>query len=245
MKLYGLQHGLYGIQHGIGGIGRIGGLNPKKKDKGPPIPGYFAWYQANTRRGLVYDSTSPNGADLIGLRGEGPGAADLNFSGARAAYGEPGLTFPSATSKLRGGSFDDTRTAFVVFGAASWREYAGILANSSGAGTEYVFLNMNNANAGNLQTGWGFEPVRMNGLQGSSMMPYDLDGTMNVASTVRLGAGSLGGVIQVGNDRSNSGRNWPGAIGEVLLYERVLNEGERGMTERWLAARWGILSKFL
>jgi hypothetical protein len=65
-------------------------------------------------------------------------------------------------------------------------------------------------------------------------------------STVNPDANSAGGdVLQIGRNRSASDRRtYYGGIGEILLYQRQLSDAERNVTERWLAARWGVLSKF-
>lgn len=237
MKLYRLQHGfggLGGLQHGFGG------LNPKKKDKGPPILGYFAWYQALTPADLISDGTN-----VIGWRGRGPGATDLMSpapSTQYASYLSPGLTFPNSTSKFVGGEFGDSRTAFAVFGAGTLPQYAGILTSTPDTSANFIFTR---STTSEISVGFDFNGTgRLNGGAAENPVPFTQDGSMNVISAKRSAAGSMTGPIQVGNDRSNSGRNWTGRIGEILLYERVLSDAERLITERWLAARWGILSKF-
>jgi hypothetical protein len=239
MTLYG-QYGLNGM-HGLqGSFGSLRGLAPKKKDKGPPVAGYYAWYQALNRADLITDGTN-----VIGWRGHGPGAERLMSptpSTQHATYTDPGLTFPNATSKLVGGEFGDTRTAFAVFGGNSLPQYAGVLTSTPDTSSNYLFIKTTIAE---IAVGFDFNGSgRLNGEASASTLPLVQDGTMNVASAVRTAAGSMVGPIQVGNDRSNSGRNWAGRIGEILLYERVLNEAERSAVERWLAARWGILGKF-
>lgn len=46
--------------------------------------------------------------------------------------------------------------------------------------------------------------------------------------------------IQVGNDRTNSGRGWYGLIGEIVIFPSILGSTDRATLQSFLASKWGL-----
>lgn len=234
MRLYGQ----YGLQSGFGGLR---GLAPKKKDKGPPVAGYHAWFQALDRSDLVF-----SGDAVVGWKDRGPNRFVGVGDGLTSYVQGKGVSFMNTSS------FDGAqilvpnalnRIAHLFVAVGGWGSpYAGVL----GHPTDQNFHLLTANDPSRFFTSWGVgaSGIRINGVATTEMVENSNAIISN--STTNPDANPSGGdVLQIGRNRSASDRRtYYGGIGEVLLYQRQLSDAERNATERWLATRWGVLSKF-
>ncbi|EYR81369.1 hypothetical protein [Shinella sp. DD12] len=243
MKLYGL----YGVKGLVTSPARLrslieSGLAPRKRDNGPPVAGYHAWFQARDRSDLVFD-----GDYVRGWKDRGPNRFFGEGQGVTAFVEGKGIRF--STEFIGGSHFspgiidvpnalDRIQHFFVVLGGYG-NSYAGVLCHQSNQNFNILQAN----SPPRYFTTWAGSTTRINGVLTNEMM--ENDNAIVSSSTANPDANLVGGdILRIGKAQSENSRVYYGGIGEVLLYQRQLSDAERDATERWLAARWGILSKF-
>ena len=238
MRLYG-QYGLNGM-HGLqSSFGSLRGLAPKKKDKGPPVAGYFAWFQAKDRTDLTFD-----GDTVVGWEDRGPNRFLGSGGGIRTYAPGKGVIFGRTSSFDSGylhvpNALDRIAHLFVAVGG--WgNTYGGVLCHPSDQ--NYNILQANDPSR--FFTSWaGGTGIRINGVQTNEMVAND-NAIISNSTGSPDNNGVNGHTLMIGNAPGDNNRNYFGGIGEIILYQKKLSDAERDATERWLAARWGILGKF-
>lgn len=216
------------------------GLSPKRRENGPPVGGYHLWMQARDRGDLMFD-----GDLVVGWRDRGA-SQFVGVGEGLTSYIEGKGVSTTSTSVFNGGAFkvakalDRIQHFFVAVGG--WgSNYCAVIGHPGDQ--NYHLLQANDPNR--FFTSWaGGSGIRINGRFTNEMVENSNAIISN--STTNPDANTLGGdTLQIGRDRTASERRtYYSGIGDVLLYKRVLSDSERDLTEKWLAARWGILSKF-
>lgn len=241
MRLYGL----YGIKGGPTSAPKPrslikSGLSPKKRDGGPPVPGYHAWFQARDRSDLIFD-----GDLIVGWRDRGPNRF-VGVGQNLTSYVEGKGVSTTSTSAFDGGAvlvpnaLNRIQHLFVAVGG--WgNTYGGVLGHPSDQNFDLLTAN----DPSRFFTSWaGGSGIRINGVATNEMVENN-NAVISSSTTNPHNNPEGGDTLQIGRHLGTSNRRtYYGGIGEIVLYQKVLSAGERNAVERWLAARWGILSKF-
>lgn len=145
---------------------------------------------------------------------------------------------------LRNTSSTSTNIAeiYVVLDAnfgGTFQNYNGLV-TGTGASSFFVVGNLNG-------TGFfagSFNAAFVNG-SGSNQYSSGILTTINSPALLRIKKTDNTTVntttgIQIGMDRTNSGRGWGGLIGEVIAFSSVLSDTDRSAVQSWLASKWNL-----
>ena len=124
--------------------------------------------------------------------------------------------------------------AVTKYRTATFSTYNGFLTGDGGGNDEAVLV-------GNYGTTmwYGFSGTgtyHLNGVVNASLpAPMTTCGVVSISDP----AFRAGMILQIGLDRTNTGRNWDGDVAEVIAYDRVLSTVERQQVESYLKTKWG------
>lgn len=212
------------------------------------IPGLLAWFDASDESSLILDGSAVSAWNDV--RGGGPSATQgtagnrpmrvLNAQNGRAAItfnGSQWLTFAGdlhPRTIIVAGRKEGVTTANSIVAKHDDAGSALLFGTSSGTGKATAAVASASAQSlGGSETAWQVL-VGTTASGGTNPVTVWRNGTPGTAQTGNGAAWSIDSIA----DHPTSGYRLQGRIGEIAMFDRVLDNDERQLVEGYLAARW-------
>lgn len=212
----------------------------------PPVAGYIAWYDASDAATITESSGAVSQWDDKSGNGYHLTQSDGSFkptTGARSQNGLNVLDF--ASDKLENASISDaTPTTVFVVAALDVLDATRAIFDSAATNTRFEFRV--GTGKWSLFTGYDSGDSSVSADTNPHVFAFKIggpgaNGAISVDGTnttgLDTGAAALTGV-KLGN-KFGDGAAWDGWVGEVIIYDSALSDGDRESGEAYLATKWG------
>jgi len=220
------------------------------------------WYDINPQNSSLNNATQ-SGASSLNPRyiADGiNGLPALNFDGNSSDYGDDSLQMSNVTTKDYT-VFIVLKTQYSGFGtgvAATafssscvlWSDITGkandVIPFAIGGGFAKTFVGAGTVVVGTTVTGSiainnnKANIVTITRMMSTGLLSIYINGVADNSSTLTTNVLSDNPNLFIGANQLDAGRNYAGEISEIIIFNRVLKDNERGWIDDYLKTKWGI-----